>query len=218
MAPIASSWPTPSTNAVIYKARYYSFMVGLNQLGQSASDQSSTISNFDTLEYWYNFGNGVTYWQCLNAPQWVTAFNAIVGVNPNPLNCYFVCTQGGSFGGTTFTNALAKDIKATGTDTVTAGFVIPPATYAGGYAYLNVTAISGSGVVTVTGLDERGSAETWTVTATTTGTVLLVPSTHSYSLITKVTPSTGISTAGGITSMTAYVESHAPAGRTFPPT
>ena len=212
LAPIASSWPTPSTNAVIYKARYYRFSNGLDQLGQMANDQSSTITNLDSLMYWYNFGNGVTYWQCLAAPQWVSAYNAIHAVNPNPLNVYFVCTQGGSYGGTTFTNALAKFIVSG--SVYTAGYTIPYTTYAGGLAYWNFTGGSGSGTVTVVGKDQQNNTETWTVNQTgASGNLLMTPSTHAYSLITKVSSVTDAAGAG-----TGYVEAHAPAGRTYPPT
>ena len=217
-APLVTQWPLAFETSTQFPRFFFRYFQALDQLGLAAQPLNAAINSLDTLMYFYNVTTGPFAWACLAAPDWRQAFiDAHNGSAPSPLNVYFECLTGASWGGTTFTNALAKDVKATGTDTVTAGYVIDPTKFAGGFAYLNVTALGGNGVVTVTGLDQAGNAETWTVTVTTTGRVLLVPSTHAYSLITKVTPTTGIATASGITSMTATVEANRPAGRTNPP-
>ena len=178
---------------------------------------STTINSLDTFLYWYNYLNGGTYWQCLCAPDWASAYLSARGVVPNPLNCYFPCLQGG-----TYANALGELVVGTG---FTAGYAIninpgaantTPA-FAGGFPYLKVASITGSGLCTVNGLDQNGNAQVWTATISATGTTALTASgsTPTWSLITSVT---GISVASGISAGTIYVEAHAPTGRTYPPT
>ena len=215
LAAITTGWPNCTGNEVFY-GLLYNYFAALNRLSLNSKTISATIVSLDTLMLWLNWGNAASYWQCLASPDWTLAYGAMSnGLAPNPLNCYFVCVQGGSYGGVTFTNALGKLVVVASTPTTTLGYTIPVANYAGGFAYANVTAVTGSGVLTVHGLDQQGSAEVWTYTVTTTGAVLLVPTNHPYSLISQVT---SVSVAAGITACTIYIEARAPAGRTYPPT
>ena len=214
LAPIVQGWPTSEETAEIWNFRMTPFFAGLDREARQSVGLDASIKSLDTLMSWLNFRNGVTYWQCLAHMDWVAMFNAIHGVNPDHHNVYYQVTQGASYGGTTFTNALAKLVVPGPTTTL--GFVIDPTTFSGGLAYWTWTGGTGSGIITVTGLDQDGNAETWTVTQTgASGSLLMTPSTHAYSLITKVLT---VAAAGGVTATTGYVESHAPAGRSVPPT
>lgn len=198
---------------------FSSLFAGLDRAARNSAPLSATITSFDTLMSWLNYGNGSSYWQCLAHMDWAKFYYAVKGIYPSGLNVYFDCRQGGSYAGTTFTNALGKLVVGTG---FTAGYIIPNAShtpaaigYAGGLAYANVTAITGSGLLTVNGLDQNGNAETWTATISAIANVLLTPSTHAYSCITQVT---GMSATAGVTAGTISIEAHAPAGRSVPPT
>lgn len=210
-AALAGTFPNYTASS-LFKTYNQGWLSILNALG--AASGYTGVTSWDALLTYYNVTNGPYNWGALAPPDYLAAMQAM-GITPSPLNIYLEVLQGASWQGTTFTNALGKDVKATGTDTNTLGYVVDPTKFAGGFAYVNVTAITGSGVVTVTGLDQAGNAETWTATVSATGRVLMTPSTHAYSLITKVLT---IATAAGITAATLYIEANRPAGRTNPPT
>lgn len=214
LAPIVQTWPTPALTNTVYGTHLTAFFSGLDRVGAAANSLSATIRNFDTLQAWYNYTNASSYWQCLNHPDYRLLYSATHnGAFPNHLNVYFTVLAAGSYGGVTFTNALGKLVVPGPTTTL--GYTVDPTKYVGGPAYWTWTGGTGSGTVTVTGLDQNGSAETWTVSQSgASGSTVMTPSGHTYSLITKVNT---IVAAGGVTATTGYVESHTPAGRSNPP-
>jgi hypothetical protein len=79
---------------------------------------------------------------------------------------------------------------------------------------------AGASSIEVTGKDQDGNNETWTLTGTwgagdftaTQSGVSLTPTNNAYSLITEVT---GV-TISGATDMTIYIEARIPSGRLYP--
>lgn len=211
LAPIASGFPSYSA-ASQFKQQNGGLLTALNQAAVASG--LSGVGSWDQLLTYYNVTNGPFNWATLASPDYLAAMQAL-GPTPSPLNVYLEVLQGASWQGTTFTNALRKNVKATGTDTNTAGYTVDPTKFAGGFPFLNVAALTGSGVVTVVGLNQSGVSETYTVTISGTGRVALVPGTTSTDLITAVT---SVATAAGITAATMYVEANRPSGRTNPPT
>ena len=131
----------------------------------------------------------------------------------SPCNLYYEVLQA------VYANALAKLVVA-GT-AFTAGVVVDQTKYAGGTPQINVTAITGSGLVTVTGTafnpatQQTVAGVTWTATASSTSVIALTPGTApSNSLIGAVS---AISVAAGITAGTIYVEAARPTGRPLLP-
>lgn len=199
----------------IFAEKFGPFSRTLNTVAQNARSLDASIVDLDSFMTWENFGNGVTYWQCLAPPDWANMYLALYSVVPNHLNCYFDVLQGA-----TYTNALAKLIVGTGTTLGASINILPGAqnqtpAYAGGYAWANVSGLTGSGLLTVTGHDQAGNVETWTHTISGNGLTQLTPSGRAYSLITSVST---VVAAGGISAATIYIEAHRPAGRTYPPT
>jgi hypothetical protein len=118
--------------------------------------------------------------------------------------------------GATYPDALAKLEKVDGQaeSPLELGFEIDRDLYVGGQAWLNWSGQCDDQVVTVTGLDQDGEAETWTGTierpelgpVLTEGEVQLTPSTAG-SLITEVT---NVSQVGVLDFYTYYIESREP--------
>jgi len=171
----------------------------------------ANIAGVQTLDQYLGYYNTThaTKWQALCHPD----FRSISLFPISAKNSYFPVKQGA-----TYANALGRLIVGTG---FTDGFAIDETKYAGGFPKLKVAAITGSGVVTVTGkaydpaTNTVIAGRTWTVTASAATTyTLAVGTAPANSLIVDVS---GISAAGGISAGTMYVESHEPAGRTFLP-
>lgn len=196
--------------------------------GQAANQLSSFLSalqshvtkyqipNVRALDDYLTYCNITTGpWQCLQNPFWYTLFGKWLGGSyPSIWNCFYEVLQGGSFQGTTFTNALAKFVVGTG---FTGGFSIDTTKYAGGFPQVHFTAITGSGLVTVTGTSYDPVSKsfqtgmTWTATCSATGVTALAASTApANSLIAAVS---AVVCAGGISAGTLYVEAARPAGR-----
>jgi|GEM_PF-3343232 len=155
----------------------------------------------------------VTKWQCLQHPQFQALYTRFSGGQvPAPSCCYFEVLQGA-----TYTLGLARLVVGSG---VTAGATIDGAVYAGGFPQLNVSGLTGSGLVTVTGsafdpaTKAAAAGRTWTATVSANGVTALSPGgatpAPTASLITAVS---ALVAAGGITAGTIYVEATRPAGR-----
>ena len=171
---------------------------------------SSTITDLNSFARYYNTGAGGP-WLCLFAPDFRAIYFALYGVNPDASNTYFEVLQGA-----TYANALRKLVVGTG---MTAGFDIDSTAYAGGFGQLNVSGLTGTGIVTATGdwRDVAGNvltAQNGTVNVTANGVFVLTPPATNALLI-KVT---NITVPGGITAGTIYAEAKRPTGRTNPPT
>jgi hypothetical protein len=197
-------------------------LVALSGLCAQSVSVNSSIGNLNNFCSWYNFGNGVTYWQAMMPPDWLDIFSGTFGFNPDHHNLYFQVKQGQTYRGTTFTYALGEYVVSS--TTFTAGYIVDDTKYSGGFAYAQWTGGAGSGVcsITVQGLDQDGNNETWVLSGTwndsnfqaTQAGSQLTPQTNAYSLITKVTSivTTGLSAA------MMYIEARPPAGRTYPTT
>jgi len=177
------------------------------------------VTDLNSYLSYYNTGSGGP-WNCLCAPDFVNLYFACKSAFPSAPNAYFEVLQGAAWQGTTFTNALGKFIvSGAGAGAFTAGFAIDSTHFAGGFGQLNVSGLTGSGVVTVTGNWRNPDGTTQTATngtATIAGngvTVLTPPSANA--LLYAVT---NIAIAAGITAGTLYVEAKRPSGRTNPPT
>lgn len=195
------------------------FIFTLSGICARAVTVDTTIGSLDTYLYWYNYLNAVSYWQCMAPPEFRDAYYACYRSYPNLLNVYFPITEGGVWRGTTYTNALAK--RVIGTSTTTLGATVNRTKYAGGFCYAQWTGGAGSGActITVTGKDQNGNNETWTLAGTWSDAnfvasqagVALNPGT-SHSLITEVLT---VATTG-MTTGTMFIESRPPTGRSWP--
>lgn len=156
-----------------------------------------------------------TKWQALQDGRWRSAWVEAFGSNSTPENWYFEVLQG-----STYANGLRKSVvTGSGTDTETAGQDIDGTLYAGGFAYIVVSGLTGSGVVTVTGTaydpatNTYTTGKTWTYTVSGNGTfALAVGTAPANSLILAVS---SVAVAAGISAGTIYVEAHRPSGRSL---
>lgn len=211
-APLVQNFPS-YTAASQFKQQNQSVLTVLNGLGVASNALGASVVDWDSLLYFYNVLNGPFGWAALAAPDYRAAMMAL-GVTPNQLNVYLEVLTGATWQGNTFTNALRKASIVASVNTQTPGYAIDFTKFAGGFPFLNVVSITGSGVVTAVGTNQSGAAENFTVNASAPGRVALVPGTVSTDLITTCT---GLTAAAGITAMVAYVEANRPAGRTNPP-
>lgn len=203
------------TGASDFKTHNLGLRSALNAAGLSSATLSSTIVDWDSLLYWYNvLAPGGDLWAALAPPDYIAAMQAL-GITPRALNVYFEVLTGATWQGNTFTNGLGKLVVVASVPTYTAGYTVNPANFAGGFPYLNVASIAGSGVVTVMGKNQLGGTESFTVNASAASRYPLVPGTTATDLITGTT---AISAAAGITAIVATVEGNRPAGRVNPPT
>lgn len=221
LSPATSRLSSDLTTSIVWGSISQRVMNALAALCSQATSVDARITDLDSYMQYYNFLNGVTYWQCLAPPDWYYMYYAARSTYPTPRNMYFPVVQGGVVLGNTFLNALARYVIAT--TTLTDGFTIDYTKWAGGVPYIVWTGGNGAGAVsiTVTGKNESGAVETFTASgtwgvgsyvATNTGIVLVGSSPNS--LITDVT---GVAISG-MTAGNCYIEAHAPSGRTYPPT
>lgn len=199
---------------------YGPFLVGaLADLDKFAKAAGLTgVTDLATFATYYNFGSGGNN-TCLLAPDFATAYYAAKKSYPAATVCYFEILQGA-----TYTNALAKwVISGAGTGALTVGTGIvynstTAANFAGGLGQVKSSGISGSGVVTVTGLwraaDGTVSSAAGTATVSSDTTTVLTPPSSNALLLTV----TAISCAAGLTAGTIYAEAKRPTARTNPPT
>jgi hypothetical protein len=213
LAPIVQNFPNFNA-ASDFKSHNSGLRGGLNAAGAASGTLSASVIDWDSLLSWYNVGNGSSFWQTLAPPDYRAAMMAL-GITPNPLNVYLEVLTGSTWQGTTFTNGLGRLLVVGTSPTYTAGYSVDPTKYAGGFPMVNIASITGSGVVTVSGINQLGIAEIYTYTASTTGRFALVPATTSTDLIAGTT---SISVAAGITAISATIEANRPSGRANPPT
>lgn len=178
----------------------------------------AAVDTLDKYATYYNTGAGGP-WNCLFPMDFRSLHYAGKRTYPSASNVYYEVLQAGSYGGVTFTNALAKFVvSGAGTGTTTDGVGIDSSAYAGGSPQINVTEVTGNGLVTVTGswrkTDGTIASGDGTVTISTTGRSAITPP-FSNALLLNVT---GITIAAGITAGTFYIETAAPSGRSNPPT
>lgn len=216
-----------------FLSHWSGLLAAVSQACAQSSSVDSSIVSIETYQTWYNTGNGVTYWQAMAPPEWRTiAFGAFRGY-PTSNNVYFPCIEGGTvlaedddglLNLETFTNALLKVVRASSVDTLTAGKVIDPTKYAGGRPFVQWTGGAGSGAssIELTGLDQNGDIEVYTLSgtwgvgdfvATQTGAVL-TPTNNPNSLITKAV-SVDIT---GMTDAEIFFEARPPLNRSYPTT
>lgn len=179
------------------------------------AQSSANYTNVETFLKYYNVTHA-TKWQILASEQWRDLYYAAYGVYPREYNVFQEILQG-----STYTNAVAKFVvSGAGAGTTTDGVAIDSTKYCGGIPKINVSSLTGNGVVTVTGIFydpatmaiESGKTALFTITAAghfyrDTGS----PGTAATdALLIDVTT---ITIAAGITAGTFYVEAERPALR-----
>jgi hypothetical protein len=116
--------------------------------------------------------------------------------------------------GTDYPNALRKLVVGTGQ---TAGYTIDAMMYAGGFAHLKWSGVTGSGTATVTGIWRKPDG----TTATGNGTANVSGASGAASITPPFTDALILScsniSVSGVTAGTLYVEAHRPFGRSNPP-
>lgn len=189
----------------------------------ASANAGSSIYTIDGYLQQLNCTNGVTFWQALMPPafglMWQDCFGGAQKIGQ--YNMWQEVLQSTLY-------AYALGGLAVSGNVFTAGFDISSAgLYAGGFPYVNVTAVTGTGVITVTGTAYNpasvgtstsplvtGATWQYNLTSAVTGEYALAPGGSSpapaNSLIMKVT---GISVAAGISAGQLYVESHRPLSR-----
>jgi len=222
LSPATSRLSNDLTTQMVWGGISQRTMNALASLCSLATTVDARISDLDSFMQFYNYVNGVTYWQCLAPPDWYYMYYATRATYPSPKNMYYPVVQAGTTLGNTFLLGLARLVIAG--PTFTDGFTIDYTKWAGGFPYIVWTGgTSGGGAVSisVTGKDQDGAVETFTASGTwgvgsyvATNTGIALVGSNPNSLITDVT---AISISG-MTGGTAYIEAHAPSGRTYPPT
>jgi len=156
-----------------------------------------------------------TKWQALQDGRWRAAWVEAFGSNSTPENWYFEVLQG-----SVYTNGLRKSVvTGAGTDTETAGATIDSTLYCGGFPYIVVSGLTGSGVVTVTGTEYNPATKvatagkTWTYTVSGNGTFALAVGTAATDSL--IVACSAVAVAAGISAGTIYVEAHRPSGRSL---
>lgn len=185
-----------------------------------AANIANSITNIETFLDYYNTGAGGN-WNCLMpGPQWRELYYQWKRAYPAIDNLYFEIKQGGTFRGTTYTNALGKFVATgAGTGTFTNGAAVDTAKYAGGVGNLKVSGLAGSGNVTITGTGWNPAtgaitaSVTWIVAVSGDGNVAIVPGGGTAPANCLINDVTNIATPAGITAGTFYVEALKPTGR-----
>lgn len=184
-----------------------------------AAGVSATITNIETWLDYYNTGAGGN-WNCLMPPQWREIYYQWKRAYPAIDNLYFEIKEGGTFRGTTYTNALGKFVATgAGTGTFTNGAAVDTAKYAGGVGNLKVSGLAGSGNVTITGTGWNPAtgaitaSVTWITSVSGDGNTALAVGAGTAPANCLINDVTNITTAAGITAGTIYVEALKPTGR-----
>jgi hypothetical protein len=169
----------------------------------------SGVSDLNTYATYYNLQDA-TKWQCLFNPVFRSVYALWRGgAYPSAYNVYFEVLQGSQY-----PNGLRKLVVGTGQ---TAGYTIDDTMYAGGYAYVTWSGVSGSGTATVTGTWRKTDG----TTATGNGTANISGASGSATITPPFSNALILScsniSVGGITAGTLYVEARSPSGRTNPP-
>jgi hypothetical protein len=180
------------------------------------------LTSVDTVEdylTYYNIGTGGD-WNTLAPPQWRELYYQWRRAYPALYNCYFEILEGGTFRGTTYTNALAKfEVTGAGTGNYTNGAAVDYTKYCGGVGKLKVSSLTGTGNVTVTGLGINPAtgavtaSSTWITSITGDGTTTMTVGAGTAPADCLLVDVTNVTIAAGITAGTIYVECHKPTGR-----
>lgn len=186
--------------------------------GYARRQASASYSNLDTFLTYLNMNS--PYWVCPVDYRWYTLYNAAFGASstkyPAQNNLYFEVLQGG-----TYTNALAKFVvSGAGAGATTLGASISSTLYAGGTPCVNVSSLTGSGVVTVTGTaydpatGTISTGKTWTATISSGGGGRFYLSPGTAAASSYIMAVSAISIAAGITAGTFYIEAERATWRT----
>lgn len=174
------------------------------------------IASLDAYLTFLNTGD-TDKWQALMPPAYGEMMNYLKGAMPAVNNLWYEILQG-----TQFTNGMGKLVVGTG---YTDGQAVDTDLYCGGFPYIKVASVTGTGVITVTGDAYDPSTKTvstdrtwvYTLASATPGTYALVPGGASAapanSLIVNCKTTGGIAVDAGILAGTMYVEAHRPTGR-----
>ncbi len=171
----------------------------------------SGVTDLNSYATYYNLSTDPK-WQCLFAPDFRDLYGLWRNGNyPSAHNVYFEVLQSGQY-----QNALRKLVIGSGQ---TAGYTIDDTKYAGGYARLKWSGVSGSGTVQVTGLWRKtdGTTATGTGTASVSGASGTASVTPPYTGA-LILSCTNLAADAGITAGTFYAEAARPSGRSNPPT
>lgn len=192
----------------------------LNKLEQMV--RALTVTTFSGIEAYltyYNIGAG-GYWTALMPPGWRELYFAWKRAYPANNNVYFEILQGGTFRGTTYTNALGKFVvSGAGAGAFTDGAAVTSANYCGGFGNLKVSGLAGTGNVTITGVGFDPvtglvtSSKTWITSVTANGDTSLAVGAGSAPANCLLIDVTNITIAAGITAGTIYVEAKKPTSR-----
>jgi hypothetical protein len=175
------------------------------------------VTTIEEYLAYYNTGSGGT-WTALQSAQWRDLFYAWKGAYPDKTNCYFEIVQGGTFRGTTYTDALGKFVvSGAGAGTFTDGTAVDYTKYSGGTGKINVSSLTGSGNVTITGIGmdpatgEVTTSKTWITSISGTGLTTVVVGGGTAPANCLLVDITNVTIAAGITAGTFYIECHRPA-------
>jgi hypothetical protein len=169
----------------------------------------SGVSDLNTYATYYNL-QAATKWHCLFNPVFRDVYALWRGgTYPSAYNVYFEVLQGSEY-----PNALRKLVVGSGQ---TAGYTIDDTMYAGGFAYVTWSGVSGSGTATVTGTWRKTDG----TTASGNGTVNVSGASGSATITPPFSNALILSCSNiavsGITAGTLYLEARRPSGRSNPP-
>jgi hypothetical protein len=197
------------TAAELYATRTRQLVGGLNNHVR-ARGTSLSLTSLDAYLTYYNVTHA-TKWQALMDPNlrdmWVAAYPSSIIDNAN---VFFEIIQG-----STYTNALRKSVvTGAGSDTETAGTEVDSTKYAGGFPYVLVSGLTGTGTVTVTGTafnpatGTTSAGVTWTASVTSSTSFALAPGTAPTDSL--IVACSAVTIPAGISAGTIYVEARRP--------
>lgn len=192
----------------------------------------SAVTDLDSYLLYLNTGSGGT-WSALQDYNWYAIWNALKpALYPSVSNLYFEVLEGSlSVPNHLYTNGLGKFlVSGSGAGTFTkavvegllvsdgsGGAMVDSTKYAGGFPYLNISGLTGTGNVTITadGISPAGSftGKTFITSVTTGGSVAVTVGAGTAPTNALITHVTSVSVAAGISAGTIYVEAHRPSGR-----
>lgn len=196
-----------------------SVLEGLNALVRAANIDAS-ITGVESFLTYYNTGAGGEWNALMPGPQWRELYYQWKRAYPAIGNLYFEVLEGGTFRGTTYTNALGKFVvSGAGTGTFTDGAAVDTTKYAGGIGNLKVSGLTGSGNVTITGTGWNPATNaitasvTWITSVSGDGNTAIVVGGGTAPADCLINNVTNITIAAGITAGTIFVEAKKPTGR-----
>lgn len=179
----------------------------------------SGVTSIETYLAYYNTGAGGT-WTALQNPAWYDLYYKWKGAYPHLTNPYFEIIKDGIWRGTSYANALGRFVvSGAGAGTFTDGAAVDYTKYAGGTGKINVSSLTGSGNVTITGLGMNPATRavtasvTWITSISGTGLTTVVVGGGTAPADCLLVDVTNVTIAAGITAGTFYIEAHKPASR-----